>query len=60
MRIVAYIGGRWHFVRLRPTSDLKELRHLRYAFHTRHELGQRDDFLVDLDKPALDVRVVVR
>lgn len=53
------VGRGGHLVADRPAGDLEELGRLRLAVHVGHQLGQRDDLLVDLEHPALDVRVVV-
>lgn len=32
---------------MRPARDLENLRQLGHALHARHQLGQRDHFLID-------------
>ena len=40
-----------HLVSLWPAHKLEELAGLRGRLHPRHQLGERDDLLVDLEDP---------
>lgn len=54
------VGGGRHLVAHGPAGQLEELDGSRGGLHPRHHLGQRDDLLVDLELPLLDVRVALR
>ena len=43
-----------HLVSLWPAHKLEELAGLRGCLHPRHQLGERDDLLVDLEDPRPD------
>lgn len=43
----------------RPAGELEELHRSRRCLDARHQLGERDDLLVDPEDPRLDVGIVL-
>lgn len=52
-------GGQSYLVAHRPAGELEELHRSRRCLDARHQLGERDDLLVDPEDPRLDVGIVL-